>query len=133
MVTAGQGRASEPAEGVHDVAYERVDEGSAPRIATPVVSQCHGAEARARPGASLIGAQAVGDELLRLALDMECKLLVEFAFDPPRGDQRANAELQIAEIHGSYASFITRPMAIDMRSHSLASIASCRRPDGVSR
>ena len=28
----------------------------------------------------------------------------------------------------AHASFITRPMAVDMRSHSLASTASCRRP-----
>ena len=31
-----------------------------------------------------------------------------------------------------HASFMTRPIAVDMRSHSSASTASCRRPAGVS-
>ena len=47
-----------------------------------------------------------------------------------RGASNArSAEFQIAEIHDCYASFITRPIAVDIRSHSLASIASCRRPE----
>ncbi len=79
------------------------------------------------------GAQARGDVLLRLALDMERELLVELAFDAAGRHQRANAQEQVAEVHHVHASFITRPMAVDMRSHSLASTASCRRPDGVSR
>jgi hypothetical protein len=32
-----------------------------------------------------------------------------------------------------YASFITREIAAAIRSHSPASMASCRRPDAVSR
>ena len=67
--------------------------------------------------------------LLRLALDVERELLVELAFDAVRSHQRANPQEQIAEIHAAHASFITRPMAVDMRSHSPASTASCRRPD----
>jgi hypothetical protein len=40
---------------------------------------------------------------------------------------------EIATLQEAYASFITRAIAVDIRSHSLASIASCRRPDAVSR
>ena len=56
--------------------------------------------------------------LLCLAFDVERELFVELAFDAARRDQRAHAQMQIAEIHRQ-ASFITRPMAVDMRSHSL--------------
>jgi hypothetical protein len=52
---------------------------------------------------------------------MERQFFVEFLFDTARGHERADAQEQIAERH---ASFITRPMAVDMRSHSLASTAS---------
>jgi len=64
---------------------------------------------------------------------VERELLVELPLDPARRDQRLDAQLQIVEGHGGYANFITRSMAVDMRSHSPASTASCRRPDGVSR
>ena len=55
---------------------------------------------------------------------------LRLAFDAARRRQRTQAQDQVAECH---ASFMTRPMAVDMRSHSLASTASCRRPAGVSR
>ena len=32
----------------------------------------------------------------------------------------------------AYASFMTRPIAFDIRSHACASTASCRRPEVVS-
>ncbi len=48
-------------------------------------------------------------------------------------EQRAHAEFQVAKIHEGYASFITRAIAVDIRSHSLASMASCLRPDAVRR
>ena len=59
-------------------------------VATPVGDERHRTEARDRPGASVNAAQARGDMLLRLALDMERELLVELAFDPVRSHQRAN-------------------------------------------
>ena len=46
--------------------------------------------------------------------------------------------MDVASGHGAgviiphQASFMTRPIAVDMRSHSRASTASCRRPDAVS-
>lgn len=71
--------------------------------------------------------------LLSFAFEMKGELLAQLAFDATWSDHRAQAKFQVANIHPRYASFITRPMALAMRSHSLASIASCRRPDAVSR
>ena len=87
------------------------------------------ARARARASAA---AHASGDELLRLAFEMEGQLVVELAFDAARREQRTHAQAPVAEAHRVYASFMTRPIAVDMRSHSRASTASCRRPDAVS-
>ena len=128
----GERRAAERAERVRDVACQVVDETGAARVAALVGGKRHRAEARERPGASVDGAQTGGDVLLRLALDVERELLVELAFDavrePPARESAGTGR------GGScrHASFITRPMAVDMRSHSLASTASCRRPAGVS-
>jgi hypothetical protein len=77
-------------------------------------------------------AQSPRDVLLRLALDVEGQFLIELAFRATRREQRAHPQPNAPEIH-DYASFITRPMAALIRSHSLASIASWRRPEGVSR
>ena len=50
------------------------------------------------------------------------------------GHQGAQAELQIAKAHThSYASFMTRPIAFDIRSHSRVSAVRRRRPVVVSR
>jgi hypothetical protein len=129
---SGERRTTERAERVADVASQVVDDTRAASVATLVGGKRHRAEARDRPGASIDGAQTGGDVLLGLALDVERELLVELAFDTPGSGESAHAQEQIAEIHG-HASFITRPMAVDMRSHSPASTASCRRPAEVSR
>jgi hypothetical protein len=89
-------------------------------------------EARARPTAGVGRAQTGADVLLSLALEMKGDLVVELALDAAGRRQRANAQEEIADIHSAHASFITRPMAVDMRSHSPASTASCRRPGTVS-
>jgi hypothetical protein len=52
------------------------------------------------------------------------QFFVELAFDAPWMQQRAQTEEKIAQVHGRYASFITRSIAADMRAHSLASTAS---------
>ena len=96
----GEGRAAERAERVEDVARQVIDESGAASVATLVGGKRHRAEARERPGASVGGAQAVGDVLLRLALDVERELLVELTFDPARGNPRANPQQQVAEVHG---------------------------------
>ena len=61
---------------------------------------------------------------------VERELNDELAFGAPGREQRADTEPRVAAGH---ASFITRPMAADMRSHSLASTASWRRPAAVRR
>ena len=128
----GERRAAERAERVRDVACQVVDETGAARVAALVGGQRHRAEACERPGASVDGAQTGGDVLLRLALDVERELIVELALDALRS--RPARESAGTGRGGScaHASFITRPMAVDMRSHSLASTVSCRRPDAVS-
>jgi hypothetical protein len=119
------------AERVEHVADGRIDEGRAARVAALVGDERRRAEAGARPDARLRGAQTVRDVLRGLALDVEGELFVELALHAPRRQQRAHAKAQVAEIHRQ-ASFITRPMAVVMRSHSLASTASCLRPAAVS-
>ena len=66
-----QRSAPERAERIEDVAHAIVHECGAARIATLVGGQGHGAEARARPGASLGRAQAVCEVLLGLAFEVE--------------------------------------------------------------
>ncbi len=128
-----EGGSTERTEGVQHVTHAPVDERGASLVTALVGGQWHGAEARERPVASVDGADAVVDLLPGFALDMERKLLVQLAFHAARSEQRAKAKLEIAQIHRGYASFITRPIAVAMRSHSPASTASCRRPDAVSR
>lgn len=70
--------------------------------------------------------------LARFHLEMERELVGELPFDAARRQQGANAQAKIAPGHGQ-AIFITRSMAVVMRSHALASTASCRRPEAVSR
>ena len=128
-----QGRPAERATGVQDVSHHIVDERRATRVAALVGCDGHRAETghRARPG--LGGADAVGDVLLCFALDVKRQLLVQVALHAAWSQQRARPQFQMAEIHERHASFITRPMAAHIRSHSPVSTASCRRPDGVSR
>ena len=106
-----------------------VDERGAAGIAALVGGKGRGAEPgqglRARDG----GGQTAGDVLPCLPFEMKRELLAELAFDAARRDQRPDAQLQVTEIH---ASLITRSMAADIRSHSRASTASCRRPEAVS-
>ena len=127
-----QGCASERATGVTDVSHHAVDERRAARVAALVGGDSHRAEAchRARP--SLGGAQTVGDMLLCFALDVKREFLIQVALHAVWSQQRARPQFQTAEIHERYASFITRPMAAHIRSHSPVSTASCRRPEGVS-
>ena len=73
------------------------------------------------------------DQLLSLAFEMERQLLGELALDTARCEQRARAQLQSRKFIGGYASFMTRPIAADIRSHSRVSTASWRRPEAVSR
>ena len=85
---SGEGGAAEGAERVEAVARQIVDEASASLVATLVGGKRHRAEAGDRPGASVYRAQARRDVLLRVALDMERELLVEFAFDAMRSHHR---------------------------------------------
>ena len=96
---SGERRAAERAERVDDVARQVVDDRGAARVAALVGGKRHRAETRERPRASVDGAQAGGDVLLRLALDMERELLVELAFDAARSHQRANPQEHVAELH----------------------------------
>ena len=64
---------------------------------------------------------ALVDQLPGFALDVELEFVIEFLLDAARPEQRARPQLQVAESH---ASFITRPMAFAIRSHSRASTAS---------
>ena len=60
---------------------------------------------------------------MRVALDVERQFFVELALDTAASYERPNPQEQIGKRH-YYASFMTRPMAVDMRSHSPASTAS---------
>ena len=95
-----EGSAAERAQRVEDVARQVIDETSAPSVATLVGGKRHRAEARKRAGASVDGTQTGGDVLLRLALDVESEFLVELTFDAARGNQGANPQQQVAEVHG---------------------------------
>ena len=95
-----EGSVAERAQRVEDVARQVIDETSAPSVATLVGGKRHRAEARKRAGASVDGTQTGGDVLLRLALDVESEFLVELTFDAARGNQGANPQQQVAEVHG---------------------------------
>ena len=56
-----------------------------------------------------------------LALNVEGELRVELLVDAVGPEQRTCPQFEVVECH---ANFITRPMALAMRSHSRASTAS---------
>ena len=112
----GERRAAERAERVEDVACQVIDEAGAASVATLVGGKRHRAEARARPRASVGGAQTGGDVLLRLALDVERELLVELAFDAAR--RRPARESAGTDRGGSCASRQLHHAA-DGRGHAL--------------
>ena len=125
--------AAERSKRIEDVARQVIDAGRAAGVAALICRQRHRAEARHCFASGLGRAQAACDVLLRLAFDMKDELLVELPLDAARKRQRAKTQQEVTESHAPHASFTTRPMAADMRSHALSSIASCRRPDEVSR
>ena len=96
----GERRATERAERVEDVAYQVIDEADAASVAALIGGKRHRAEARQRPRAGIGGAQPRGDVLVRLALDVKRKLVVELAFDAARRNQGANPQDEVAEDHG---------------------------------
>ncbi len=129
---SGERRTTERAKRVPDVARQVIDVAGAAGIATLVGGKRHRAEARTRPRAGVRGAQPGGDLLLRSRA--RCGTRAPRRARVRRGEEPPARESSGTGRGGSsrHASFITRPMAVDMRSHSLASTASCRRPDGVS-
>ena len=74
--------------------------------------------------ARLCRRHAFVDQLSGFALDVEGELLVELLLDAVGPEQRAQPAVSGREDSWRHASFITRPMAFDMRSHSRASTAS---------
>ena len=126
-----QRSALERAQRVEDVADRVVDEGGAARVATLVGGQRHRTRSvrRAARRASA-PAQALVDEL-RVSRSIWKASSSSSSRSTRRGANNARARsCQIAQIHWRHASFMTRPIAADIRSHSRASTASCRRPDG---
>ena len=99
----------------------------------PICRQWYRPEACLRLAPRVGGAEAARNMLLRLAFDVKRELLVELPFDTVRKRERAHTENDVAESHAPHASFMTRPIAVDMRSHSRASTVSCRRPAAVRR
>jgi hypothetical protein len=93
------GRTLESAERIEDVANRVIDEGGTALVAALVGSERHGPEACARLGAGLGRGHASRDELLRLPFDVEGELFVELAFDAASHEQRARAQLPVAEVH----------------------------------
>ena len=61
------------------------------------------------------------DEELTFHIEREARKLIDEGMTPAEARERAQPQFQIVECH---ASFITRPMAFDMRSHARASSAS---------
>ena len=110
----------------------RFEEGDAAGVAAFLGGHERGAEARPCPCARLVHAQTGRDVLARFHLEDGTRLVVELPFDAAWRQQGTQAETKIAPGHG-HAIFITRSMAVVMRSHSPASTASCRRPETVSR
>ena len=123
-----QRRLGEGAQRVLDVADGVIDDRGAAFVAALIGGKRCGSEPCLRAHACLGGSHALVDQLGRLALDVEGELFVEFLLDAVWPEQRARPQLQVAEGH---ASFITRPMAFTIRSHSRASTASWRRPEVV--
>ena len=77
----GQRRPPEGAQGVLDVTDRVVDERGPALVAAFVGGQRRRSEARLRPLARLRRGQALVDQLLRLALDVECELIVQVLLD----------------------------------------------------
>ena len=130
-----QRRPLDRAERIQHVANRVVDERGAALVAAFVRGQRHRTEPLQRRRPRIGRAHALGDQLLRFALDVERELLVELALGAPWHHESAGAQHQVAEIHRGipgYASFMMRPMAADICSHSRASTASWRRPGAVS-
>ena len=96
----GERCTTERAERVEDVAYQVIDDTDAPSVAALIGGKRHRAEARQRPRAGIGRAQPRGDVLVRLALDVKRKLLVELTFDAARSNQGANPEDEVAKGHG---------------------------------
>jgi hypothetical protein len=117
----GERRLGEGAPRVLNVANGVIDDRGAALVAAAIRRQRRRSEVRLRASASLCRRQAFIDQLSGLALDVEGELLVELLLDPAGPEQRPYSQFQIVECH---ASFITRPMAFAMRSHSRASTAS---------
>ncbi len=127
-----EGSAAEAAQPVEDIARRGVEERGAALVAALIGRERHGAKACPRLRAGLRSREAAFDERLRFAFQMEGELLVELPLHVAGGQQRSSAELQVPQIHRQ-ASFITRPIAAAIRSHSRHSMASCFRPDAVRR
>jgi len=108
---------------VRNVAGQRLEEVDAPFVAALVRRERYRAEACARVLERLRGIDAGGHQLSRFTLDMKAKLVVELPLDGVGLEDGADAELETAQFHDQ-ASFMTRSIAADIRSHSLASTAS---------
>ena len=117
----GERRLGEGAQRVLNVANGVVDDRGAALVAAAIGRQRRRSEARLRAFACLCRRHAFIDQLSGLALDVEGELLVELLLDAVGPEQRTYPQFQVVECH---ASFITRPMAFAMRSHSRASTAS---------
>jgi len=100
-----------------------VSKKSTPLVAALVRRERYRAEACARVLERLRGIDAGGHQLSRFTLDMKAKLVVELPLDGVGLEDGADAELETAQFHDQ-ASFMTRSIAADIRSHSLASTAS---------
>src|SRR6185436_13230256 len=109
------------AQRVLDVANGVVDDRGAALVAAAIGGQRRRSKARLRALARVRRRDAFIDQLSDLVLDVERELLVELALDAVGPEQRTQPQFQVVEPH---ASFITRPMALAMRSHSRASTAS---------
>jgi len=122
----GQRHERRPAEGAEretNVAGQRLEEVDAPFVAALVRRERYRAEACARVLERLRGIDAGGHQLSRFTLDMKGKFVVELPLNGVGLEDGADAELETAQFHDQ-ASFMTRSIAADIRSHSLASTAS---------
>ena len=96
----GQRRPPEGAHGVLDVTDRVVDERGPALVAAFVSGERRRSEARLRPPARLSRGLAFIDQFLRVALDVECELIVQVLLDAVSSEQRARPQFQVAEIHG---------------------------------
>jgi hypothetical protein len=117
----GERGLGEGAQRVLDVANGVVDDRGAALVAAAIGGQRRRSEARLRAFACLRRRHAFIDQLSGFALDVEGELLLELLLDAVGPEQHTQPQFEVVERH---ASFITRPMALAMRSHSRASTAS---------